>query len=242
MAIFNQNFKYLWNCCTRRFYPSKTTGGFGNVFEQIKAIIICNLSTLLRTWTAQLKIYMEFRIVGKRLNKRNLQPSDLRIKNSKSYTRNLQVLCAKCANKCHGGALVRTCCGQGAELYVQNVNLVPSVYTLHRAIRSKMLSWTYYLYTVRWSNFDRWNPKMGVFLQGTEGTPCGHHLKWKLTPENPPADTMFMAAMAMVSLWKIVKDFQSFVKKKYKTLTLIFKICILQENGFEKLTLVMFER
>ncbi len=66
--------------------------------------------------------------------------------------------------------------------------------------------------TVRWSNFARWDPKMGVFLQSTEATPCGPVLEWKLTPKNPPADTMFMAAMAMVLSWKIVKDFQSFVK------------------------------
>jgi hypothetical protein len=39
--------------------------------------------------------------------------------------------------------------------------------------------------TVRWSNFDCRDPKMGVFLQSTEATHCGHHLKWKLTPENP---------------------------------------------------------
>jgi hypothetical protein len=39
---------------------------------------------------------------------------------------------------------------------------------------------------------------MGVFLQSTEATPCGNVLKCKLTYENPPADTMFMAAMAMV--------------------------------------------
>jgi hypothetical protein len=32
-------------------------------------------------------------------------------------------------------------------------------------------------YTVRWSSFDRRYPKMGVFLQSTEATPCGHHLK-----------------------------------------------------------------
>ncbi len=38
--------------------------------------------------------------------------------------------------------------------------------------------------TVRLSNFDLWHPKMGVFLQGTEATPCGHPLKWKHTPEN----------------------------------------------------------
>jgi hypothetical protein len=38
--------------------------------------------------------------------------------------------------------------------------------------------------TVRWSNFDRWDPKMGV-LKYRGNTPCGHHLKWKLTPETP---------------------------------------------------------
>ncbi len=68
-----------------------------------------------------------------------------------------------------------------------------------------------------WSNFDRLDPKMGVFLQSTEATPCGHVLKWKLTPENPPVDTMFMATMAMnmkkkILPWKITEDFQSFVK------------------------------
>jgi hypothetical protein len=31
--------------------------------------------------------------------------------------------------------------------------------------------------TVRWSNFDLWDPKMGVFLQSTEATPCGDPLK-----------------------------------------------------------------
>jgi hypothetical protein len=45
-----------------------------------------------------------------------------------------------------------------------------------------------------------------------EATPCGHLLKGKLTLEKPPADTMFMAAMAMVLPSKIVEDFQSFVK------------------------------
>ncbi len=85
--------------------------------------------------------------------------------------------------------------------------------------------------TVRWSNFDRRDPKMRVFLLSTEATPCGHHLKWKLTPQNPPADTMFMDVMAMVLPGKIVEDFHSFVEK-YKTLTLTLKICILQEIGF----------
>ncbi len=68
-----------------------------------------------------------------------------------------------------------------------------------------------YTNTVKWSDFDRRYPKMGVFLQSTEATPCGH-LKWKRTPENPPVDTMYMAAMAIVIPWKIVEDFQSFVK------------------------------
>jgi hypothetical protein len=34
-----------------------------------------------------------------------------------------------------------------------------------------------YLLTVRWFNFVRRDPKMGVFLQSTEATPCGHFLK-----------------------------------------------------------------
>jgi hypothetical protein len=40
--------------------------------------------------------------------------------------------------------------------------------------------------TVRWSNFDRLDTKMGVFLQSSEATPCGHVLKKKLTPRKPP--------------------------------------------------------
>ncbi len=32
-------------------------------------------------------------------------------------------------------------------------------------------------HTVRWSNCDRRDPKMGVFLQSTEATPRGHFLK-----------------------------------------------------------------
>ncbi len=40
-------------------------------------------------------------------------------------------------------------------------------------------------HTLRWSNFDPRDPKMGVFLQSTEATPCGHLLKWKLTPCKP---------------------------------------------------------
>jgi hypothetical protein len=82
---------------------------------------------------------------------------------------------------------------------------------------------------------------MGVFLQSTEATPYGHLHNWKLTPENPPADTMYMAGMVMVLLWKIVEDFQSFVKKKIQNFALTLKICILQENGFKELRVVLFE-
>ncbi len=52
---------------------------------------------------------------------------------------------------------------------------------------------------------------------------------------------MFMAAMAMVLPWKNRWRFSMFCKR-YKTLTLTLKICILQENGFKELTLVLFER
>ncbi len=51
---------------------------------------------------------------------------------------------------------------------------------------------------------------------------------------------MFKAAMAMVLSRKIV-NYSKFCKKKYETLTLTLKICILQENGFKELTLVLFE-
>jgi hypothetical protein len=63
----------------------------------------------------------------------------------------------------------------------------------------------------------------------------------KAYPQKPPAHTMFMAAMAMVLPCKIVADLESFVKKKNETLTLTLKTCILQENGFKELTLVLFE-
>ncbi len=48
-----------------------------------------------------------------------------------------------------------------------------------------------------------------------------------------------MATMAMVLPFKIVEDFQSFVRIRY--LTLILKICIFQEHGFKELTSVLFE-
>ncbi len=61
----------------------------------------------------------------------------------------------------------------------------------------------------------------------------------KAYPQNPPADTMFTAAMAMVLPWKIAQDFQSFVK--IRNFDPHLKICILQENGFKELTLALFE-
>jgi hypothetical protein len=55
---------------------------------------------------------------------------------------------------------------------------------------------------------------------------CGHHVHGRHGHGSP------------------VKNRRRFSKlfcKKYKTLTLNLKICILQENGFEELTLVLFE-
>jgi hypothetical protein len=86
-------------------------------------------------------------------------------------------------------------------------NLFASVF-----IKLREVSYLGRSYTVRWCNFDRRNPKMGVFLRSTEATPSGHVLKRKLSPENSPADTMFMAAMVMVVPRKIIEDFQSFLK------------------------------
>ncbi len=45
----------------------------------------------------------------------------------------------------------------------------------------------------------------------------------KAYPENPPADTMFMAAMAMGLPWKMVEDFQNVVKKKILNFDTHFK-------------------
>jgi hypothetical protein len=52
--------------------------------------------------------------------------------------------------------------------------------------------------TVNRSNFDPLDPKRGIFSKSKVATPCGHFFKRKLTPDNPPADIMFMAVMAMV--------------------------------------------
>ncbi len=77
-------------------------------------------------------------------------------------------------------------------------------------------------------------------LQSTEATPCGHLLKWRLTPGNPPADTMFIAAMAMVLPWKIAEDFQSFVKNTNFWPSL-WKSVSCKKTGFKEITLVLFE-
>ncbi len=70
--------------------------------------------------------------------------------------------------------------------------------TISHIITRRLFLWYMHESTFRWSNFDRRDPKIGVFLQSTEATPCGHLLKCKLTPENPPTDTMFVTAMTMV--------------------------------------------
>ncbi len=89
---------------------------------------------------------------------------------------------------------------------------------------------------------------MGVFLQSTEATPCGHLLKWKPTPENPHAGHNVHGRHGHGSPVKTRWRFSKFCKKntkltklrkKYETLTL--KLCILQENGFKELTLVLLE-
>ncbi len=53
-------------------------------------------------------------------------------------------------------------------------------------------------YIVRWSNFEFRDPKVGLFFDRTQATPCGHYSKWKLAPENPHVDIMSMAAMVTV--------------------------------------------
>ncbi len=53
---------------------------------------------------------------------------------------------------------------------------------------------------------------------------------------------MSVAAMGMVVPWKIAEDFQTFVKSKnHETSSVTLNICILQENEFKELNLVLFE-
>jgi hypothetical protein len=58
--------------------------------------------------------------------------------------------------------------------------------------------------------------KYGFSCKVQRRPPADIFLNESLPPENPPADTIFMAAMAMVLPEKIVEDFQSFVYKKTK--------------------------
>ncbi len=91
--------------------------------------------------------------------------------------------------------------------------------------------------TVRWPNFDLWDPKIAVFLPSIEATPCGHLLKWKLTPQKPPCGhrvhSRHCQGSPMKNRWRF--------SKQYKTLTLTLKICIFQKWVQQQLTLVLFE-
>ncbi len=62
--------------------------------------------------------------------------------------------------------------------------------------------------TVRWSNFDRLDSKMEVFLQSTEAIPCGHVLEWELTPENPPRTPCSWPPWPWFSCEKLLKIFE----------------------------------
>jgi hypothetical protein len=66
--------------------------------------------------------------------------------------------------------------------------------------------------TVRWSNFDRRDPKKEFSRKVQRRPPADIFLNEGLPHENPLADTMFMAATAMVLPRKIVENFQSYVK------------------------------
>ncbi len=70
-------------------------------------------------------------------------------------------------------------------------------------------------------------------------TPCGPFSKWKLTPENPLWTPCPRPPWPWFSCEKSLKIFK--VLWKFITLTLTLKICILQENAFKELALVLFE-
>ncbi len=114
-------------------------------------------------------------------------------------------------DKKHDNKTSKRVLGRSWRQWIDLFSLIPTV-PIFSPVKSTVDVGDHFEVTVRWSNFDHRDPKIGVSLQSTKATTCGHLLKWKLTPENPPADTMFMAAMAMVLQWKIVEDFQSFVK------------------------------
>jgi hypothetical protein len=66
-------------------------------------------------------------------------------------------------------------------------------------------------------------------------------LNESIPPENPQRTPCSWPPWPWFSHEKVLKIFQFFYKKKYKTLTLTLEICILQENGFKELTLVLFQ-
>ncbi len=69
-------------------------------------------------------------------------------------------------------------------------------------------------------------PPADIFLNESlpPKTPCRHHVHGRHGHGSP------------VNCWRFSK-----FRKKYETLTLTLKICILQENRFKELTLVLFE-
>jgi hypothetical protein len=95
--------------------------------------------------------------------------------------------------------------------------------------------------TVRWSNFDLRDPKWGFSCKVQRRPPADILLNESLPP-NPPLPRRHHVqgrhghGSPVKNRWRFLK-----FRKKYETLTLTLKICTLQENGFEELTLVLFE-
>jgi hypothetical protein len=80
---------------------------------------------------------------------------------------------------------------------------------------------------------------MGVFLQKQRRPPADIFLHESLLPKTPlktPCPWQPWPWFSRKNSQKIFKVFE-----EYETLTLTLKICKLQENGFEQLTLVLFE-
>jgi hypothetical protein len=67
-----------------------------------------------------------------------------------------------------------------ARIRKQWLSLLPESQKSQKTFHSYVV-----LSTVRWSNFDRLDPKMGVFLQSTEATPADMFLNESLPPETP---------------------------------------------------------
>jgi hypothetical protein len=84
--------------------------------------------------------------------------------------------------------------------------------------------------------------KWGGFLKNTEATPCGHLLKWELTPKTRCGCLVHGGhghGSPVKNRWKIFT--LSWNRELYETLTFTLKICILQKVGFNELKLVLFE-